>query len=659
MFTDSSGYSQDSSVAVSVVSAATSLGVLPGASTVSAKSQAQFSAVDLDQFGNDLGIASSVTWSAASGTITSSGLYTTPASGTSDTVTATGGGLRGSTTVTIAAPAGWWKLNEGTGSTADDSGGGTADNGAITGSTWVQAPANIDEPNALQFNGSSTVVSLGSPNKLAISGQLTLAAWIKPANLSSEQFIIDDGTRTTNNFLLMINNGDYEVGSDSLSLKGAKYAIPSGDLNTWVFLAGTYDGTTWRLYRDGQLVASAAAVESTPSENWTIGAAKNISTTLYYFNGDISDVRVYGTAISSGAIAAMAGTPPVVTAAAASAPNPVAGVAAALSVAASDDAGPSALTYTWATTGTPPAAVRFSRNGTSAAYSTTAKFTKAGTYHFTVTIANAAGFTAASSLALTVNQTPATIGVVAGPQAGTGAVTFTAVALDQFGNALPSQPMLTWSLTSGGALSAAAGNQLTMSGPINANSLVVTGGGNVTVVGSNNNLANVDLASGEFIVEDPSILAAGANLTVGNAAFFPPSGAGPNNALANVDVASGKLVVKDPSILAAGSNLTVGNAALLRRSSPRRRRRRFPASRPGHPHPSSRAPRPPRHRPLLRRPSPRRRPRPQRRRPLRPHGQSPPRAPADRRWPLHWWQVGRKRRCNPLRLPTVPRCPCR
>src|SRR5205823_1549389 len=56
-------------------------------------------------------------------------------------------------------------------------------------------------------------------------------------------------------------------------------------------------------------------------------------------------------------------TPSVSTGAAAT-PNPVTGTTATLSALGTDDAGESNLTYTWTTTGTPPAAVSFSINGT-------------------------------------------------------------------------------------------------------------------------------------------------------------------------------------------------------------------------------------------------------------------------------------------------------
>ena len=116
-------------------------------------------------------------------------------------------------------------------------------------------------------------------------------------------------------------------------------------------------------------------------------------------------MRIYGTAISSNAIAGLEAIPPTVAVPAAASPSPVTGTTAALSVLGADDAGASTLTYTWATAGTPPAPVTFSANGSNAAQNTTATFTAAGTYNFLVTITNPAGLTATSSVSVTVNQT--------------------------------------------------------------------------------------------------------------------------------------------------------------------------------------------------------------------------------------------------------------
>ena len=128
--------------------------------------------------------------------------------------------------------------------------------------------------------------------------------------------------------------------------------------------------------------------------------------------------------------------------AAAASPSPVTGTTCNLSVLGADDAGESNLTYTWATAGTPPAAVSFGANGSNAAKNTTATFSRAGIYSFQVTIADAGGLTATSSVNVTVNQTFA--GIVVAPasinlEAG-GSQQFSATAMDQFGAALAAQP---------------------------------------------------------------------------------------------------------------------------------------------------------------------------------------------------------------------------
>jgi hypothetical protein len=84
-------------------------------------------------------------------------------------------------------------------------------------------------------------------------------------------------------------------------------AYPVGnDLSTnlWVYLAGTYDGTTWRLFRNGVQVTNAvdalSAVTVTDAE-WAIGAAAYGWTND--FAGAIDEVAIYNKALSPTAIA--------------------------------------------------------------------------------------------------------------------------------------------------------------------------------------------------------------------------------------------------------------------------------------------------------------------------------------------------------------------
>ena len=152
-----------------------------------------------------------------------------------------------------------------------------------------------------------------------------------------------------------------------------------------------------------------------------------------------------------------------------------------------DDGGEANLTYTWATTGTPPAAVTFSANGTNAAKNVVATFAKAGTYSFRVTITDQGNLTVTSTASVTVNPTLTSISVApSSATVSTGATQpFTATAADQFSAALAPQPSFTWTVSAGGTITTAglfmAGT--TAGGPftVTASSGGITGTASVTV----------------------------------------------------------------------------------------------------------------------------------------------------------------------------------
>ena len=162
--------------------------------------------------------------------------------------------------------------------------------------------------------------------------------------------------------------------------------------------------------------------------------------------------------------------PPTVATAAAATSNPVTATTTALSVLGANDCGESNLTYTWATTGTPPAAVTFSANNSNAAKVSTATFTKAGSYVLQCTMKDAGNLTATSSVTVTVNQTPTNMGLTPASASVNATQTqqFTASINDQFGSALISQPTFAWSLSD------STSGSLNTTGLFTANS---TGGG--------------------------------------------------------------------------------------------------------------------------------------------------------------------------------------
>ncbi len=144
--------------------------------------------------------------------------------------------------------------------------------------------------------------------------------------------------------------------------------------------------------------------------------------------------------------------PPTVATPASALPSPVTGTTASLSVLGDSIAGESTLTYIWATTGSPPAPVSFSDNGTNSAKNTTATFTAPGNYSFMVTIADAGGSTVTSTVNATVNRTLASLVVTPGTKQLVAYQTqqYSVSGLDQFSQSIAVGTPPTWSVASGG-----------------------------------------------------------------------------------------------------------------------------------------------------------------------------------------------------------------
>jgi C1A family cysteine protease len=180
--------------------------------------------------------------------------------------------------------------------------------------------------------------------------------------------------------------------------------------------------------------------------------------------------------------------PPTVATAAVATPSTVTATTTVLGILGANDGGEDNLIYTWATVDTPPAAVTFSANNTNAAKMSTATFTKAGNYAFKCTIKDMGNLTTTSNVSVTVNQTPA--GMAVSPGAAEVNLTktrqFVAAMVDQFGKALPVQPVFNWSLsnTTSGSLSSA--------GLFTAN---LTAGGPYTMTASGGGMSNTAMVT--------------------------------------------------------------------------------------------------------------------------------------------------------------------
>jgi hypothetical protein len=170
-----------------------------------------------------------------------------------------------------------------------------------------------------------------------------------------------------------------------------------------------------------------------------------------------------------------------------------AGTTGDFSATAADNSGNAGLTYTWSVAGTPPAGVSFSENGTNAAANTTATFSRAGVYDLAVTVTDPAGLSTTSPVNVTMDQVLTSISVSPSPGSVNAGETlsFTAVARDQFGDAMNVQPTFAWSIPSGDGTITPAGGLYAAPGAVGLAVVQALGGG---VAGT----ANVNVVSPPF-----------------------------------------------------------------------------------------------------------------------------------------------------------------
>jgi RTX calcium-binding nonapeptide repeat (4 copies)/Bacterial Ig-like domain (group 2) len=430
---DHAGLSTTSTVDVTVDPTVTTVVVSPTSASLNEDGTKQFSAVADDQFGNALASQPSFSWTLAGGSIgsvNSSGLFTAPAAAGSATVTATANSVHGTATVTVTnatptvATAAGSSANPVTGTTANLTVLG-ADDGGESNLTYTWTTIG-SPPASVNFSDNGNNAAQDSTATFSKAGIYVLRATITDQGGLS---VTSTETLTVNQTLTSIS-----LGPTSATLNAN---------HTQQFTATAFD-------QFGNSLATQ------PTYSWSLngGSVGSLNSTgLFTSPGYSGSATVLATASSVHGSATVTITnlaPTVATPAQASSSHN--GVSANLTVLGADDGGQSNLTYTWTTTGSPPASVNFSANGTNAAQDTEATFSKAGSYTFQVTIADQGGLTTTSSVNVSVG--PTFSAVVVSPNDGSinenGTEQFAAVADDQFGYALASQPSFTWMLIDGG-----------------------------------------------------------------------------------------------------------------------------------------------------------------------------------------------------------------
>lgn len=201
--------------------------------------------------------------------------------------------------------AGYWKLDEASGTAAADSAG--SNTGTLSGGP-VWKPFEGKVAGALQFDGVDDIVEIPSDLSLEGYSQITLSAWVYPTETgqagasriisksdggSSDDYGLLRGT--DNNLTFRVRNASNVLVSHNVA---ATNTVPT---NNWTHILGVYDGTDMRIYINGVESADTPSSQTGGLRNntrpLTLGSHAD-SPTNRRFAGLIDDVRVYNRALT-------------------------------------------------------------------------------------------------------------------------------------------------------------------------------------------------------------------------------------------------------------------------------------------------------------------------------------------------------------------------
>ncbi len=230
---------------------------------------------------------------------------------------------------------GLWHLNEGTGATTADSSNSGHTGTLVNAPTWAEGftPPVLPTANGLELRQvatpatvtNATYVAFGDPAELDLA-QFTIETWFRrtgagtagstgTGGIASFLPLVThggpqaEGSNVDANWILGIDDATDVIAADFETMADGTNQPVRGTsviaMNTWYHAAATYDGTNWRLYLNGQLETTQAALP--PRSDTIQHAALGVSLTstgvinagnLARFHGTLDEVRVWNSARS-------------------------------------------------------------------------------------------------------------------------------------------------------------------------------------------------------------------------------------------------------------------------------------------------------------------------------------------------------------------------
>jgi hypothetical protein len=223
-------------------------------------------------------------------------------------ILAHGSGTQGVLITTTPGLVGYWKMDEGAGTQARDMSGWGNHAGFVGTPQWTDGLSGL----ALDLDQTNYALVTDQAGLGPATG-LTLAAWVRP-NLQAGQDLISkaiagsvDGyslslsPSSSPNRTAFVRFNQATFG-DTYRLDSITQYPVSG--TKWIHIAATYDGSTMRLYIDGDLEDSMPGPPSIATNALAVGIGAQSDGTNR-FRGEMDDVRIYNRALSQAEIDAL------------------------------------------------------------------------------------------------------------------------------------------------------------------------------------------------------------------------------------------------------------------------------------------------------------------------------------------------------------------
>jgi hypothetical protein len=153
---------------------------------------------------------------------------------------------------------------------------------------------------ALSFDGVNDYLTIPHSDSLNINKEVTIAAWIKSdmwgGPYGQEWKKVAGKGQWGSAYHLWPNGGAHLV----MTLSGVHYADDTTNLplGSWIHIAGVYNTTHVLLYYNGALIKTLAGPVSLTTNTQPFVIGKDGTTSYYYFNGTIDEVRVFNRTLS-------------------------------------------------------------------------------------------------------------------------------------------------------------------------------------------------------------------------------------------------------------------------------------------------------------------------------------------------------------------------